>query len=301
MHYFTAYGLTIESEFELFGVRGISKPDSIDVTVTRKDLTHPDDNEYDEGRFSRATFHDAFLSWRKVGSIKVTSGNSISVSPREEITTELLSLFITGAAMGILLHQRGYLVLHASAVVLKGKAAAFIGFKGMGKSTTAAAFVGRGHDLVSDDVVAIDSRFYIRPGSDVVKLWPMALESALHDDPETIPRLYPEIEKRARVLDDKVAKDSVELAAIYVLDAGPELAIHDVTSADAFVEVVRHSYAPRFVGTDGTPPEHFGQCTQLVSNIPMFRLFRVADLEQLGDVAEAVENHFSEILSGRHA
>ena len=275
MYYFSAYGLTIASEFDLFGLRSIDQPASSDVRVVRGDFSHPDVAQFDEGRYSEATTHDALLSWEKVGTIRVSDGKEISVVPREDIGSEILSLFITGAAMGILLHQRGLLVLHASAVDVNGHAIAFIGFKGMGKSTTAAAFVGGGHLLISDDVVALDSDYYVRPGSEVVKLWPSALQAALDDDPETIPKIYPTNEKRARVVDDRLVSTSVELKAIYVLDAGKELAIEPIDLAGRFVEVVRHSYAPRFVGTAGTPPEHFQQCTQLVADIPMFRLRRV--------------------------
>lgn len=300
MQYYSAYDLTIASEYDLFGVRHSDPVGNPDVTIVKGDFGHPENVQYDEGRYSEASFDEALLSWEKVGTIRIRQGREIQVVPRQDINPDVLSLFITGAAMGIVLHQRGLLVLHASAVDVDGSAIAFIGFKGMGKSTTAAAFVGRGYLMISDDVVALDARYRVRPGSEVVKLWPTALKAALNDDPESIPRIYPTNEKRARIVDDKMAASSSQLKAIYVLDSGDTLRIEPIEPAGRFVEVVRHSYAPRFVGTPGTPPEHFQQCTQLVADIPMYRLRRVPDLEQLSDVVARVEDHVRQLDADSH-
>ena len=57
--------------------------------------------------------------------------------------------------MGIILMQRKILPLHGSAVAIDGKAYAFIGESGAGKSTLAAAFMNKGYELMTDDIVAI--------------------------------------------------------------------------------------------------------------------------------------------------
>ncbi|NND72405.1 MAG: hypothetical protein HKN43_12595 [Rhodothermales bacterium] len=296
MKHYSVYGLNISSEFELLGARTTTPSPVPDVVVTRTSLDLPSSESFEDGRYSSATMYEALLAWEKVGCIRILSGKEIQVAPIAGIPDAVVSLFITGVAMGVLLHQRGFLVLHASAVRIQDKVAAFIGFKGMGKSTTAAAMVGQGASLVSDDILAIDGDFLARPGSDLVKLWPRALSAALEDDPEESPALYPGIEKRAKVFPDSVVAEPFPLRAIYVLDSGNTVSIQDVAPAAAFLEIMRHTYAPRFVGTDGTPPELFAQCTRLVSQIPVFRLHRKPDLAELSSVAVAVESHFSDLL-----
>ena len=51
---------------------------------------------------------------------------------------------------------RGMEILHASAVEMAGRAVAFLGSSGVGKTTLAARIVVRGARLVTDDVLAVD-------------------------------------------------------------------------------------------------------------------------------------------------
>ena len=60
--------------------------------------------------------------------------------------------------MGILLHQRGRMVLHASAVNINDGAVAFMGHNGAGKSTTTFSFMASGYPLVADDILSLEFR-----------------------------------------------------------------------------------------------------------------------------------------------
>ena len=54
-----------------------------------------------------------------------------------------------GMGFGLLLRPRGLVVLHASSVDIDGKAVAFVGNPGRGKSTLALALLEQGHKLVA--------------------------------------------------------------------------------------------------------------------------------------------------------
>ena len=57
--------------------------------------------------------------------------------------------------MGAILMQRKILPLHGSAIAIDGKAYAIVGDSGAGKSTLASAFLKRGYQLLSDDVITV--------------------------------------------------------------------------------------------------------------------------------------------------
>ncbi|MPZ79821.1 MAG: hypothetical protein GEV28_05240 [Actinophytocola sp.] len=68
----------------------------------------------------------------------------------------LLPVMISGTLLAVHLMLRHELVLHASAVQVDGRALAFVGSSGMGKSTLAAALCDLGCGLVSDDLLRVD-------------------------------------------------------------------------------------------------------------------------------------------------
>ncbi|MBF0285299.1 MAG: hypothetical protein HQL51_12680 [Magnetococcales bacterium] len=65
-------------------------------------------------------------------------------------------VFLLGTVLAILCFKRGLIPLHASCVRLGGRAVAFVGASGFGKSTLAGAFVRQGVRLLADDVTVLD-------------------------------------------------------------------------------------------------------------------------------------------------
>lgn len=104
----------------------------------------------------------------------IEEGARIFVAPLAGADAEKVRVYLLGTCMGALLMLRRTLPLHGSAVVIDGRAYAFLGDSGVGKSTLAAALVHRGYSLLSDDVIA--ARPY-RHGNDDV----MAASSGQHD------------------------------------------------------------------------------------------------------------------------
>jgi hypothetical protein len=82
----------------------------------------------------------------------VRSGNEILCAPEGATPPHLIAIFLIGTVFAILLHQRGGVVLHASAVGVGDRAVLFCGPSGAGKSTMAAALEQRGYPLLNDDI-----------------------------------------------------------------------------------------------------------------------------------------------------
>src|SRR5262249_24053304 len=118
---------------------------------------------------------DAYLFWHQLGKFRVRGGMEVTIDALPGIDDALIRLPLLGTVLAVLLHQRGLLTLHASAVEINGQAAAFIGTKGAGKSTIAAMLHARGHRLIADDIVAMDltdpQKPLLLPGFPQFKLW----------------------------------------------------------------------------------------------------------------------------------
>lgn len=246
---------------------------------------------------THANENEIYLYWRNVGTFLIRNGREIIIDSAPGVDDKVLRLFLLGRVLGSMLHQRGQMVLHASAVDIKGSAVAFLGGKGFGKSTTAAAFYFEGYPIVADDVLAldIDSAGFptVNPGFPQLKLWPEAA-SSLGDAVETLPRLHPDFEKRARQVDRGFSSSPLPLKRIYVLADGDLHQINTLHPQEAFIELVRHSYAVRLLETTGASSRHFNQCSRLIDSLGVRRLSRPASLGRLTELVRIVEKDLSD-------
>ena len=149
-------------------------------------------------------------------------------------------LFLIGTVFGILLHQRGEIVLHASAVRVNDKAVLFCGPSGAGKSTLAAALAQRGFPLVTDDLCAITltagAAPMVQPDGRHLKLWAQAIEK------------LDLAERRGAAVRNKLEKFFVEPAAALAepLPLGARLcAARGAAAAPGPASSVRTSSMPR--------------------------------------------------------
>ena len=247
------------------------------------------------------TDREAFFFWENVGAFLVRDGREIVVEPFPGVEQQIIRLPLLGVVMAMLLHQRGYLVLHSSAVALNGGAVLFLGGKGWGKSTIAATLHKQGCGFISDDVTALDfeatRRPIVLPAFPQLKLWPDAVAS-LGEDPEALPRLYSQIEKRHRRVANGFSHRPVALEQIFVLSSGPHVKFERLGPQEAMLELVRNLYVARFgrqVLQRGEATR-FLQCAEVVRNTPVHRLRRPTSLPLAASVARLVEEHLASNL-----
>lgn len=115
-----------------------------------------------------------------VGGYCIDDGERITVSPEPKSEMSNVRTFLLGAAFAALLHQRGALLLHISAVETPEGAIAFTGPSGAGKSTMAARLhLEHGWPIVCDDsavVKVVDGQPMIYSGVRRLRLWKDAIE-----------------------------------------------------------------------------------------------------------------------------
>lgn len=217
------------------------------------------------------------------GSLRVRGGREIVVGPLPGADPRVVRLNVLGAGLGVLLHQRGRLVLHASAAAVGGGAVAILGARGSGKSTLAASLHRSGRPLVADDVTPVDGEGRAIPGFPQIKLYPDAAR-ALGHDPAPWPRVHPESEKRAFELADGFAGEPLPLRRLFVLAEGDALAIEPIPGREAMIEIARQAFCPALV--EGR--SHFDQCAALAERAEVLRLRMPRSLDVLGEAAQRI-------------
>lgn len=295
MFSYRAYGLGVQSDFPLPELVEHSGPTQVAVRLGRLDprlfgldLTR---RNYAVGK------EEACFFWKELGGFHISCRGEIRVDPREGGEDRLLRLLIMNQAMGILLYQRGYFLLHASCVAVEGQALVFAGQSHWGKSTLAAALYLRGHPFVADDMTAIlvqPGGAMVLPGFPEAKLWPDSLRM-FGWEPDDFPRLDRHEEKRACRLPRRFSTEALPLKRIYILSDGDESDIKPLSPSETFVQLVTHSYAAESL-REVRPASHFEQCRMLASTVPVFRLVHGRDWSKLSDLIGVVEKGLVESI-----
>ena len=297
MHRYVAYGLSIRSTLPLPELR-LSPPFHGEADLTIAPLSEaPVLPETERPGLLVGRTEDAIvLHWPYFGTYVVRAGRRIEYAPAPGLSESAVRVPLLGVCMGVLLHQRGLLILHASAVTVGSGAVVFVGEKGSGKSTAAAALVERGHDLLSDDVTALsieDVAPTVLPGIAAIKLWPDSLE-AVGRDPATAPTLYENVEKRIFQPSELAEPHARPLRCVYVLEPGEQVSSAPMPTHKAFSELVRHTYAARFLGHAAASPAHFEQCATVLRTVKVRKLVRPKDVGQLSALVDFVKTELDE-------
>jgi hypothetical protein len=229
----------------------------------------------------------------------VTGGRSIEIELESDTTIEDATAFLAGVAFGILVHQRGQVLLHASAVSVDGSAVLFCGPSGAGKSTLAAALAGRGYPFVTDDICAIDfddhGRPAIHPDGRSLKLWAHAidkLELGAHRGAAVRNRL-----QKFYVAPQGAASAPLPLRAVYLLrEARRErrIEIARPNVVDAAANLRQNAYRSQIVRRMGQEALYFRAATAILASTGVFTLERPLDFSLLPEVVDRLETHWRE-------
>jgi hypothetical protein len=289
-----AYGLTIHSDFFIPELHG-SGGDKADVEFLLRKIDAPPNLIPGEPTVSFAPDR-YYLAWSRIGEYLICGPDSVHVSPAAGADNPLIDLPLLGIVSALLLHRRGTLVLHASAVDVNGAGMVFLGDKGAGKSTTAAAFLSAGHLLLTDDVLAVDQTLpgvaKIQPGFPELKLNPEVLQQTTIEGSVARRSSHPLIEKLHTRVSSRYASAETPTRHVFVLARGSEPKITPLAPADAFAAILRYSYIWRFRHFSRDAQEaqsHFRRCAILAGSTIVARLDIPDDMRRLGEVVELVE------------
>jgi len=284
-----------------------SAPASVDVLITVGPIDLPKPSP-ETGTAFRFEPRQQYLAWQTVGAFLITDACRIEVEPAPDVDDALLAFPLLGPVMALLLHQRGLLILHASAIAVGSKSAVFMGDKGAGKSTTASALIRAGHELLTDDVVALDLARPDAPmivaGFPQIKLAADAAAAIPLGQAEVRPQVHPAIEKMQHRLHGAFSGGTVPATRVYVLERGVKAAITPLPGIAALPAIIKFSYVTRF-GRAALSGDfaalHFRQCSAIANHVGVFRLEVPTGLDRIGEAVELIETDLAagDLTAGR--
>ncbi|MEI9992439.1 MAG: hypothetical protein WDM86_20695 [Rhizomicrobium sp.] len=296
MKFYAIAGLRLGSEIELPGVIG-SEPqaDAPDIQIRIGEVPERLSDAALSGPTWQIDRQRFLLRVPNVARFLVSDGREIRVAPDGDTPFAEIAIFLSGTVLGILLHQRTHVVLHASAVEVGGKAILFCGPSGAGKSTLAAALNKRGYPLISDDFCAIrfatDGQPHALPDGRSLKLWAEATKW-LDMRPGASVRAQL---KKYYVDPGATASKPVVIGAIYELSearAPRKPGIVTPNVADAALLIRRNAYRPLLVKRMGQQARYFEAASRLANAAGIYMLARPLDFAQMDTVFGWLETHW---------
>lgn len=237
----------------------------------------------------------------KVASYLVTGGREIVVDPVPGSSERNIRLFLLGSALGGILHQRGLLPLHANAIEVDGRAIAFMGHSGAGKSTMAAWFLDRGYRVLADDVCVVTMDEAGRPlahrGIPRLRLWREAIEVSGRTV-EDYELSFDDMDKYNVPTPRPEGLGPVPLDHVYLLRKaeGGAPGVRRLTGIEAVDALVANTYRGGYVGRIGATRRHLEACLALVRAVPVFEAARVWGFADFDAEAAALEAHARELI-----
>lgn len=283
MHSYTAYGLCIHSELALSGLP--PGGDVPDITIRMGAVER-------EGAGAQAKGGGPLYGTIS-GEVHFIAeeGKRLTVSPTGSVDDEELQSYLLGVLMSVMMRQRGMLVLHACAVARNGFAVGFVGDSGWGKSTIAHYLCDHGFAILNDDVMVVDLDRevpHVLPGPNHIKLRPGA-SLTLGNELSHLPQLHARSTKRVARAAQRLSTP-VPLRDLYVLEREfvGETYAERMSGHRAVMELVRHTRMTHIFDDEIHRKRHLRQCVELVSDVPVFKLWRRRGMQSLSVIRRLI-------------
>lgn len=298
MFHYTAFGLNISSEIKLPGMNENVNTDKSDVGISLGEINPSVTNPVIKGPNYVVNHENVYIWWEDIGKVKIKNGNQIIVDPLSDLEksdkTNIIP-FLLGPVMSTLLHQRGFLVLHGSSVKVNNEAIAFLGYRGLGKSTTAIQLYKEGYSVLTDDILAIDfddqGAPVLYPGYPHVRL----SEDSYKHIKDEISILTP-----IRTYAEKIFCDAsrgysqlpVKLKKIYILKKSDKIQLSMLRSQKNLIDLIRHSI-PNWNFKIYDQAMNLNQCAQLIRHTEICRLEILHSFEDISKVIKLIKKDLS--------
>jgi hypothetical protein len=292
-YFYSCFGLRIESDIHFLELDP-ADPGSADLRIRLASASGQDGGGMTGSQVPSSV--EKVMDFTSVGRFHITP-NMVTITPAEDVRPEDLGLPLFGPVLATVLHQRGLLVLHGSAISSKWGLIAFVGDSGAGKSTTAGWFATNVAPLFTDDLLPVtiteDGTPLVLPGYPLIKLSSAAVEAFVPVGTRILPvgiEGYPKLRVR---LDRPTLPSPGALDYIFVLRRGEEAAYSPFSRTDALRAVMRNSYMAKYPDAFSSPERkirHLQQSTAVANNVRIGELTVPSSLDRLHEVLPLLES-----------
>jgi hypothetical protein len=298
MYRYRISGLHVSSQLELPGaIPEASQAEAADVTIRRATVPITLQGAATSDPSWEMAGEKFLLRVPRLARFLIARGQEIDVELEPDVRERDVTGVVLGTSFGVLLHQRGALVLHGAAVASDGRAIVICGVSGAGKSTLAAALCREGCLFAADDICLIGLNGQREPivQSDgrQLKLWQESI-AKLDLGERRGEAVVDTFEKYYVQPFDRIATPP-KLSAIYVLRvAHPSLhaGIESLALPDAIRMLEYESYRPRLRAKIGSKPEMLRQAAAVLGHAKAFVLIRPRAFEHLEETVATLRRHW---------
>ena len=290
-------GLRLESDFPLPALAPWDGPEdaAADIAIRRGEVgPRLDRPDHVAPIFQTRGRSEYLLNLPGTGRILVRNGNEVTVDPDPDADARTTGAILTGTVQAVLWHQRGLLPLHASAVVVGGRAVALCGPAASGKSTLTAMLSSQGFAVIADDLCLVDTEkggtVWVLPGHARLRLWRDALDR-LGVPPSGLARALSGREAFFLDCGRPVPQARFALGAVVILSspAGKPVELERVRGAGAVGALSSMVHTRRPAGALARGPDIFAAVTRVASSgSPIWKLRVRDDPACLGQAAAKV-------------
>ncbi len=300
MYSYWGFGLNIKSDIA-FPELLPKEFDSADINILTKEVPQHLEGEHVTKKVNVSMNLTEYLhTVPDIADYYVANGNEICIQPQPGADEKSIRLFLLSNAMAAILHQRGMIPLHASAVYHDGGIILFCGRSGAGKSTTATALQQKGYTVFSDDVCVLqnntNNELIALPSYPMIKLWEDSFIKIGLGAVEEENKIRPEMAKYARFYHDEFNIAEQKIKRVFILETGnlnETVEIKKLGPIAAFKILQQNTY--RHVQMNGMKKRdiHFAMISKLAGEVSVYKIDRPALGNTIEDLIAVVESNLA--------
>jgi hypothetical protein len=294
LYAYVANGIPLHSEIEFPELK--AGPNSSNVTIRLGKVPSHIENPTYEGAASQAGGNKYLLKIRNVATYfleKKEDQYQITIEILEGVEMSEVRIFVLSSMLGALAHIQGFLPLHASGVVVNGKAILFCGKSGLGKSTLCAALYQKGFDFVTDNLASIfideNGTPMVHPSYSHFRLWEDSLKK-LGQFSNDIVKMRDTIEKYNLILEDQLQDGAIPLHKVYHLNHRFEnkITIEPMKGRQKADIIVNETFRIKLLNGLGRQEHYFSLLNQICAKTEIAKIYRPVDSFLLEELTQAI-------------
>ena len=289
---YRAFGLNIRSDFEIAEMQPAAF-DRPDVTIILAEAPGSIENPVREGVRFQLTDNEFLLNVDNVARYYVCDGNSVRIEKKNGSTFQEVRLFLLGVVFSALLHQKGMVPFHASALMdKKGRGFLVCGRSGVGKSTLTAYFLVKGFSMLSDDISVVkpaEGKIWVYPSFPFLKLWRDVMDQ-VGFTPENGTRLRDTLEKYGYRMEKLFRADPAPLERMFVLHVHnkEEYKTEQLKGVEKFNALKNQTFRFQFL-SDRNRTVHFSELNKMAQAVQVYRIIRPQAPMEMERLVEVIQ------------